>query len=84
LKEIEFYLDVDKGALTEERVEEYKQQYDEEGYLITGDMQVDEIYVDTIGSPTITIRAYNDEVYTSACTSRSEYSSSNSLSAMIS
>ena len=72
MKEIEFYLEVDKDALTEERAEEYRQQYDEgwekEGYLISGDLKVEEIYVDTIGSPTITIRAYNDEIYL-ACTS---------------
>ncbi|WP_456469660.1 hypothetical protein [Archaeoglobus sp.] len=69
MKEIEFYLEVDKDALTEERAEEYRQQYDEgwekEGYLISGDLKLEEIYVDTIGSPTITIRAYNDEIYLS-------------------
>jgi len=66
----EIFLEVVKDALTEERAEEYRDQYDDgldkEGYLITGDLKIEEIYVneivDTI-DPNVEIVAYNDEIY---------------------
>jgi len=66
----EIFLEIVKDALTEERAKEYRDQYDEgldkEGYLITGDLKIEEIYVneivDTI-DPNVEIVAYNDEIY---------------------
>ena len=63
----EISLEVLKDALTEERAEEYKEQYDEgwdkEGYLITGDITIEEVVVEDILTPEISITAHNNEIY---------------------
>ncbi|MHC1610139.1 MAG: hypothetical protein ACXQTW_00800 [Candidatus Methanospirareceae archaeon] len=67
MSKAEISLEVVKDALTEERAQEYRDRYDDgwekEGYLITGDLQIEEIYVENIlESSCIIIRAYNGQL----------------------